>query len=284
MPLTVVSWNVHVGGGDLPTFVAALRAGALTGDRPVGHFVILMQEAFRSSAAVPVPLPAYAASPSRIHADPPSGPRDDILSQARALGLALYYAPAMRNGPEPYNGLGEDRGNAILSTLPLSDLAAMELPFDKRRRVAIAATVTHAPGTPTAARLRVASLHLDASAGPARLWLFASGFRAMQARQFLTTLDPQQPTILGSDLNTWSEGPREPAYTILRDWFTESPSPGLKHTFAFPWFRLDYLFYRLPGGWRTATWRAPSPFGSDHFPLIGQLESRGRRITERVEN
>ena len=38
--------------------------------------------------------------------------------------------------------LTEDRGNAILSTLPLSDLTAIELPLESQRRVALQATVT----------------------------------------------------------------------------------------------------------------------------------------------
>ena len=271
VPLTVVSWNVHVGGGDLPAFVAALRAGTLSHGRPVRHFVILMQEALRASASVPTPMPAFAAGPSRIDAAPPAGAREDIVTQARALGLALYYVPQMRNGDDAHNGVSEDRGNAILSTLPLSDFTAIELPYSHRRRVGITATVQYGAGTGNSVRLRVSSLHLDAGGGPGRLWLFSSGFRARQARSFLTALNPAEPTVLGSDLNTWSEGPREPAYQALHAWFAQTPSPKLEPTFAFPWFRLDYVLYRLPDGWRTETWRVPSRFGSDHHPLIGQL-------------
>src|SRR5262245_38393304 len=39
----VVSWNVHVGGGDVDRFVTDLRAGRLTKGRPISQFVLLLQ-------------------------------------------------------------------------------------------------------------------------------------------------------------------------------------------------------------------------------------------------
>ena len=45
--IAVVAWNVHVGGGDLRRLVDDLRAGRLTDGRPVDHYVLLLQEAFR---------------------------------------------------------------------------------------------------------------------------------------------------------------------------------------------------------------------------------------------
>ena len=41
--LVVVTWNVHVGGGDVTRLVHDLRAGALTEGRPVESFVLLLQ-------------------------------------------------------------------------------------------------------------------------------------------------------------------------------------------------------------------------------------------------
>ena len=62
-------------------------------------------------------------------------PRDpdvaDINGHAAGLGLSIFYAPSMRNGPE----LREDRGNAIISTEPLLDPIALELPLARQRRV-----------------------------------------------------------------------------------------------------------------------------------------------------
>src|SRR6476646_866843 len=50
--LVVVSWNTHVGAGDIDQLVADLRSGRL-GGAPPAPFVILMQEAYRAGADVP---------------------------------------------------------------------------------------------------------------------------------------------------------------------------------------------------------------------------------------
>ena len=118
--LAVLSWNVHVGGGDLVALIADLRAGRLTGGEPVGDFVVLLQEAFRRGPTIP-DRPPRAAIPRRIEEFPPSGSRQDILEAARAMGLGVFYVPSMRNGgSEGPNA--EDRGTAILSTIPRSKL------------------------------------------------------------------------------------------------------------------------------------------------------------------
>src|SRR5687768_16378527 len=51
-PFAVVSWNTHVGAGNLDALIADLRAGKLT-NRPVNDFVLLLQEAYRAGDAVP---------------------------------------------------------------------------------------------------------------------------------------------------------------------------------------------------------------------------------------
>src|SRR5205814_2122717 len=45
--VTFVSWNVHVGNGDVIQFISDLRAGRWTGGRPVFDVVLLLQEAVR---------------------------------------------------------------------------------------------------------------------------------------------------------------------------------------------------------------------------------------------
>ena len=62
----------------------------------------------------------------------------DIVAISRELGLSLIYVPSMRNGGSP-DDPAEDRGNAILSTLPLSEPVAVELPGERQRRVVIIA-------------------------------------------------------------------------------------------------------------------------------------------------
>jgi hypothetical protein len=46
--------------------------------------------------------------------------------------------PSARNGPQTIAAEREDKGNAILSTLSLKDLIAIELPFEAGRKVAVA--------------------------------------------------------------------------------------------------------------------------------------------------
>src|SRR6185503_2814273 len=122
----------------------------------------------------------------------------------RKLGWWLYYAPSMRNG----DGIGEhaeDRGNAILSSLPLQGAEAVELPFAAQRRVALVATVTDAQKQP---RLRVAVTHLDTRASLLRGWIFGGpAARNKQAKELVSALkkfeaDPL-PLIVGGDLNTY---------------------------------------------------------------------------------
>lgn len=267
--IVIASWNLHVGGSDVPGFVAALRRGDFTDGKPVDDFVLLLQEAHRAGPDVPPLISRRAGVASRIDPSPPAGLRQDIVSVARELGLALFYVPSMRNGPE--NGdRAEDRGNAILSTLPLSDFRAIELPFERQRRVAIAAAVAVSDDRGASPRLLVSSAHLDATAGLRRLRVFASGWRARQARALVDALREETASmVMGSDLNTWWSGTDEPAFRALQSLFTATP----RSTFAtHSWgLTLDYLFFRLPLNWQSDVRRAEERFGSDHSPLIGRL-------------
>jgi endonuclease/exonuclease/phosphatase family metal-dependent hydrolase len=263
--LAIVSWNIHVDGGDLPALVSDLRAGRLTGGSPIRDFVVLLQEAVRGGPAVPSLSPA-APVPSRVDEQPPDG--RDIVDLARTLGLALFYVPSMRNGREAAEREREDRGNAILSTLALTDLIAIELPFGRHRRVAIGARLAEADAF---TQLHVISAHLDASAGGRRLWIFSSGLRSRQARHLIDALSPLETAVIGADLNTWSEGPAEPAHVQLRRAFPQTDAPRLQPTFRLP-LRLDYMLFRLPPGWSAGSRRIDDRFGSDHYPLIGVIE------------
>jgi endonuclease/exonuclease/phosphatase family metal-dependent hydrolase len=263
--LAVISWNVHVGGGDLPALVDRMRAGALTGGEPIAHFVLLLQEAFRSGLDVPQVLDAGVSVPSRIVNYTQTGDRFDVVTAARTSGLNAFYVPSMRNG-EDVGTAAEDRGTAILSTLPLSDLTAIELPYARQRRVAAAATVSGFDETGQPWRLRVVSAHLEATTGPRSLWLFSSALRERQVSHLLRALNSEVPTIVGSDLNTWAGGPREPAFTTLQRAFPQTRAPE-DPTFRFG-LTLDYLFLRLPDAWQAESRRLDSRFGSDHHPLL----------------
>jgi endonuclease/exonuclease/phosphatase family metal-dependent hydrolase len=260
--LTLVTWNIHLDGGDLPALVRALRAGSLTGGRPAGHFVLLLEEVGRGGNLVPL-MTAGMPAPPRVDVRPPD-PGRDIVQVARTLDLSLFYVASMRNGREEVATEREDRGNAILSTLPLADFTAIELPFGRHRRVAITARVEGAGG------LRVAAVHLDASVGGRRLWVFSSGVRGRQAKHLVKTFAPEELLVVGADLNTWSEALGEPAYQEFARAFPQTARPRIAPTFRIPWL-VDYMFFRLPDGWTGTSHRAEDRYGSDHHPIAGVI-------------
>jgi endonuclease/exonuclease/phosphatase family metal-dependent hydrolase len=263
--LAIVSWNMHADGGDLTALVSALRSGVATRGRAAAHVVVLVQEAFRSGWDVPQVLPPGVRVPRRIATRPEGIGRLGVVAAAREAGLHLFYVPSMRNGADA-GGPAEDRGNAILSTLPLSELTAIELPYARQRRVAVSAVISGARRDGEAWRLRVVSAHLDATAGASSLWLFSSGLRERQAAHLLSAIDDDIPTVIGSDLNTWAGGPGEPAVRVLRQAFPGHGKPD-RATFRFGW-TLDYLFTRLPESWQGELRTLVDRYGSDHHPLV----------------
>lgn len=103
--LTVVTWNLGAGRGDLSALVADLESGRLNGT-PAGEYVLLLQEVIMRadpSAALPARLP-------------------------RPLSLVVA-----RTRP--------DAGNAIASTLPLDGQWTIDLPRARQPRSAAGATI-----------------------------------------------------------------------------------------------------------------------------------------------
>jgi len=256
--LTVVSWNTAVGAGDLRRFITGLPRS-----KP---FVLLLQEVYRGGDAVPGVLPRDAAYAGRLGGRPGDSRYEQIEPTASAFGLSLFYVPSMRNGGPDSR---EDRGNAILSTLPLSDLAAYELPFERQRRVALAATINGITTTGKHWHLRIVDAHLDNTFSPRRLWLASEYGRTRQARSLVATLDTGEPLILGGDFNTWS-GFSDQAYITLARQFPAVAASDRRPTFRGV-LRLDHLFFRLDPGWSATFRRADNRFRSDHYPLIATV-------------
>ena len=220
--LAVVSWNVHVGGGDVEGFIQRLRSGEFTGGVPVTHFALLLQEAYREGDDVPASVADDAPVPRAIVEHAPDGSRRDIRVLSERTGLHLFYAPSMRNGRSGTTAAPEDRGAAILSTLPLTDLQVIELPFERQRRVALAATIagTTVSGAPW--RLRIADVQVDTSLALTRGGPFAARKRQAEALIEALTIaapDSTMPMIVGGDFNTWL-GPKEPALDVMRRAFS----------------------------------------------------------------
>ena len=255
---------MHVGGGDIARLFTDVRreAGA---NLPV---VLLIQEAYREGPEVPTKLDGTASFASLIKSLRPDGSREEIASVARRLGLHAYYVPSMRNGGPDRSA--EDRGNAILSTLPLDgaqrDRAAVRTPAPRRGRRDGGGR--HSSGAPW--RVRVVSAHLDNMVGARRLWVAGGKLgRTRQARGLVSALADEKALVLGGDLNTWF-GFRDSAYLAAARAFPQTQVSDQRATFH-GLLRLDHLFFRLDEGWRAAFRRAEDRYDSDHYPLIGQI-------------
>jgi len=271
--LVLISWNTHVGGGDVVRLVEDLRAGALTGGVPVRDFVLALQEVPRAGPAVPVDAPE-GVSADRIEETPPGAERIDIVETARRLGLWLFYAPSMRNGPPGSGATREDRGNALLCTRSLGQPAAMELPLEAARRVPVGATFGARDSDGREWSAVVWSVHLDNKASFARN--FGSGGvvgRMQQARALADSVGGPS-VVLAGDFNTWAVGPVERAVEIVEEQFGDAVCTDDGPTIIFgglPDRRVDYMFARLEPGARLRYGRLLDPYGSDHRPLLGWL-------------
>jgi endonuclease/exonuclease/phosphatase family metal-dependent hydrolase len=277
-------WNVAGGSGYLTEFLKAeldldwSREAA----RPSHHFVLLFQEVFRRSGDIPTSPPSPAIPP-RIKEPERPGDRPDVVSVAQRCGLAFIYVPATRNGVEEYDGMREDKGNAIVTTLPLSDFIAIELPMVAQRRVSVAATIRGPEGD----SLRVVSVHLNNFPSP---WRFVTTGGMTRVQQALSVTDALQrvererggtsdeaggyavSTVAAGDFNTWSA--HETALRQLRDHFPDSPPYQGKATRT--GFATDHLLFRsstvpgarsgriIEGSYR----RIDNPYYSDHYPLM----------------
>ena len=256
--LTVVSWNTALGYGDVTSLVAELRRA-----HPRRGIVLLLQEAFREDRDLPSSMSGLAFA-SRI----PCAPSDrEIDSLGRSLDLSVYYVPSMRNGAP--GTTYEDRGNAILSSLPLDELTAIELPFERQRRVAVAASMRGLTSAGKEWTLRVASAHLDNRSGIKKVWIGSEYARTRQARGLLQALEGDEPLVLGGDFNTWF-GFADAAFRETAQAFPQTIVTDRRRTFR-GLMRLDHVFYRLPSGWQASVRRGESALGSDHHPLITEI-------------
>ena len=261
-----MSFNVNLGAASAIELVDSLQAGAFTAGAPVTDFVLLLQETIREGEGVPDRVPEGSGTGRGVFPSPRRGPRLDVVRIADSLRLHLFYGPAMRSGKgRNPSGLAEDRGNAMLSTLPLSGLVMVELPFGGARRDRTARPGAGRTRSGRAWSLQVGNLHFDVGPiGPSAL----SAIRARQARAIAQIADSTGAVVVGGDLNAFSLRGTAESVKILQRAFPQTvqgdslPTRGPQ--------RLDFLFFRLPGGFETRPYRTlPFDFGSDHRPVMG---------------
>ena len=286
--LAVISWNVDVGGGDVLDFLETELGLACVGNQSRlapgrTHFAILMQEAFRRSNEIR-DYPQGPTIPRAVAEDERPGERLDAVEVAARCGLSLVYVAAARNGSEPRDGLREDKGVAILSTLPLKDVFFIELPYEAARRVAAAGTIRDASGR----RLRLANLHLISTSGPARALTTGNGSRLRQGLALVDALDQREAqraggvsmephptsTVLAGDFNTWSD--RETTLRRLRARFPDSPPPLGQGTHGS--FPTDHILFRkadtagVPHLVEGSYLRVEDRHHSDHHAIMARVQ------------
>ena len=159
----------------------------------------------------------------------------DIVEVARTLGMSLVYVPSMRNGAATSRYEREDCGNAILSTEPVTNITAFELPFAKQRRVAVAATVTMRG---SGGRLRVVAAHLD-TPGHGTIG------QARALAEFIASAKGDVPLVLGIDTNALL-GRSGAIVGQLEEVLPIAASCSRGRTGPWPFGRLDFVFTDLP--------------------------------------
>jgi endonuclease/exonuclease/phosphatase family metal-dependent hydrolase len=225
--ITAITWNTHGGRGDLSRLVADLERGDVF-PQPRAY-VLLLQEAAM----------------------------DELTAIAAPRQWSVCFAAVRGTGDRP-------RGNAIVSSVVLTDPRVVPLPRVRQSRTAATARVEVAGQA-----LFVASVHLENRVSWWRGGMFSDTARHQQAEGLLRALPADSPGILGGDLNTWL-GPNEPAWRALVLRFADTPDwPGL------PTFRnrlvLDHLLMDLPDGWRMTRRVLADDYGSDHRPVLAMV-------------
>ena len=155
-------------------------------------------------------------------------------------------------------GRGRTTGNAIVSTLPLTEQRPIVLPRERQPRGAVIVRVQVRGES-----LFVASAHLENRLGLLR-GLFGDRARRRQAQALRDSL-PDGHGILGGDMNTMLS-PDEPAWRVLVSRFPDTP-PQHEPTFRNR-LTLDRLFFDLPDGWHAIERVVPGQYGSDHHPVV----------------
>ena len=231
--IAVVTWNILIGGGDVPLFLEEVLGYQCHPTSPeleagFSHFVLLIQEAHRRSEAIPDVPESFTFPPRIVPESAPEG-WPDIVELARDCGLALFYVPSARNGPETIEGRAGGQGQRDpLDTPadgPARDRAAVRGRPKGGRRQRRLQTERAGPGSAST------SVHLDVASTLYRTFKTANTARLRQATGLIEALalietggvtsgivtvgsgetacgDLPGPiaTVAAGDFNTWSAG------------------------------------------------------------------------------
>lgn len=191
-----------------------------------------------------------------------SGRVHEIRELAKLTGLAARFGPTQHY----QGGLF---GNAVLTHLPILDVAIHPLPYTEATeekttypRGAIAVTVEAPDGKP----LRFVSTHFQHNVPEDRV---------AEAKAINGLFADELRTILAGDINAKPE--EEPVQVLLEQWenATDDP-PAPTVPVKEPKSRIDYIFYRPAEAFLLKEARViPEVMASDHRPVFAELEIAG---------
>jgi len=196
--------------------------------------------------------------------------RSDRVHQALELGRLTGLA--VRFGPTQHYE-GGLFGNAVLTRLPILDVAIHPLPYTESTpervtypRGAIAVVVQGPGGQP----IRFVSTHFQHNVPEDRVE------QAKAVNGLFADLDDPLPTILAGDINALPDS--EPV-RILRERWTDAmddpPAPTVPSDK--PTSRIDYIFYRPQTQFRLAQAEVIAEvMASDHRPVLAVVELVGQ--------
>lgn len=268
--VALVSWNIAVGEGDLEGFVVDLLAGRLTDGEPPSDFILLLQEAHRRDGSVPATLPADAEYADRLPDDVQVlAPLHEVvagLAVTISRPLDLIYVPSMRNGQVGVGAAPEDRGNAIVSTLPLEDPLAIDLPIFQRR-TAVSAVVAAGRSDERSDCLRATSVHFDVFTADVAML----SHRQRQASAVVQGLEQtgERRQLIGGDLNS-VRGDLADFVERVAEFAPDGQCPDAPTHSGRVDTALDHMFSR---GFDLACIVTPDTYGSDHLGIIDVVDA-----------
>ena len=193
-----------------------------------------------------------------------SGRVHDVRELSKLTGLAGRFGPTQH-----YEG--GLFGNAVLTRLPILDVAIHPLPYTESTaerttypRGAIAVTIKGPDGKP----LRFVSTHFQHNVPEDRV------AEAKAINKLFASDGDDSRTILAGDMNAVPDA--EPITELLKKWtnaIDEAETPTAPATK--PRSRIDYIFYRNAQEFRLIESKVISePVASDHRPVLAVLELR----------
>ncbi|MBI1314100.1 6-bladed beta-propeller [bacterium] len=235
----VLCYNIHYGQGTDGQYDIARLAEVIRGTKPD---LVALQE-----------VDAGVKRSGRVH---------EAQRLADLTGMAVRFGPTQH-----YEG--GLFGNAVLSRLPILDVAIHPLPSTESTaarttypRGAIAVIVKGPQGTP----LRIISTHFQHNVPEDRL------AEAQAINQLFADDENDIPTILAGDMNAVPDS--EPIAELLKHWSSTADEPATPTAPSTnPRSRIDYVFYRPASKFRLIESQViPEAVASDHRPVFAILK------------